>query len=172
MRTLATAVIALAATSLSAAGLAFTAPPAWKTVPTSSNMRVAQFALPGAAGAADAELIVYYFGGSGGSVAANMDRWIGQMQQPDGRPSKDVAKQRTRTINGLTATMIDLTGTYIAEMTPGSPGRHNSPNYRLRAVVVETPRGPYFIKLTGPAATVASHERSFEQFLGTLRYTP
>ena len=35
-------------------------------------MRVAQFALPRAASdAADAELVVYYFGGSGGSVNAN-----------------------------------------------------------------------------------------------------
>ena len=40
--------------------------------------------------AQDAELVVYYFGGSGGTVEANIDRWVAQMKQPDGRPSSAV----------------------------------------------------------------------------------
>jgi hypothetical protein len=135
-------------------------------------MRVAQFALPRAAGdTVDAELIVYYFGGSGGSVEANIERWVGQMQQPDGKPSRAAAKQSKRTINGLATTLVDVSGTYVAEVTPGAKDRHNSPNFRLRAVVVETPNGPYFIKLVGPSATVAAHEKAFEQFLVTIQYT-
>ena len=86
------AAIALALSSL--AGLTFSAPAGWKSIPTSSSMRVGQFAIPRAAGdTADAELVVYYFGGSGGTVAANIERWLGQMQQPDGKPSSAVAKQ-------------------------------------------------------------------------------
>lgn len=154
-----------------AAGLTYSAPPAWKPVATSSSMRVAQFALPRAPeDAADAELVIYYFGGSGGSVDANIQRWIGQMQQPDGKPSSAVAKQSKRTVNGLAVTLVDVIGTYVAEMTPGSQERHNSPNYRLRAAVIETANGPYFIKLTGPARTVAAHEKSFEQFLESVKY--
>ena len=43
-----------------AAGVTFTAPAAWKPVPTSSSMRVAQYALPHAAGdSQEAELVVY-----------------------------------------------------------------------------------------------------------------
>ena len=129
-------------------------------------MRVAQFALPRAAGdAADAELVVYYFGGSGGTVDANIERWLGQMQQPDGKPSSAVAKRESRTVNGLKVTLVDVGGTYVAEMTPGSAQRHNSPNFRLRAAVIETPNGPYFIKLTGPSSTIAAAEKAFEQFL-------
>ena len=155
------------------AGLTFSAPAPWKSVPTASSMRVAQYALPRAAGdAADAELVVYYFGGSGGTVDANIERWLGQMQQPDGKPSSAVAKRGTRTINGLKVTLVDVGGTYVAEMTPGSAQRHNSPNFRLRAAVVETPNGPYFIKLTGPAKTVAASETSFEAFLSSLKYAP
>ena len=55
-------------------------------------------------------------------------------------------------------------------MTPGAKERHNSPNFRLRAAVIETPNGPYFIKLTGPAKTIAAAEKAFEQFLASLKY--
>jgi hypothetical protein len=155
----------------SVATLTFSAPAGWKPVATSSSMRVAQFALPRAAGdTADGDLVVYYFGGSGGTVAANIDRWLGQMQQPDGKPSAAVARRDTRTINGLTVTLVDVSGTYVAEMTPGSTARHNSPNFRLRAAVIETANGPYFIKLTGPSRTIAAAERAFEQFLASLKY--
>lgn len=156
-----------------AAGLTYTAPAGWKTVPTTSAMRVAQFALPHAAGdTADAELVVYYFGGSGGTVEANIERWLGQMQQPDGKPSSAVATRQSRTINGLKVTLVDVGGTYVAEVTPGSSQRHNSPNFRLRAAVIETANGPYFIKLTGPAKTVASAEKAYEQFLSSVKFQP
>lgn len=154
-----------------AATLTFSAPAGWKAAGPSSSMRVAQFVLPRAAGdSADAELVVYYFGGSGGTVDANIERWLGQMQQPDGKPSSAVAKRGTRTINGLKVTLVDVGGTYVAEMTPGSAQRHNSPNFRLRAAVIETANGPYFIKLTGPAKTIATSEKSFEAFLSSLKY--
>jgi hypothetical protein len=153
------------------AGLTFYAPAEWKAVTTSSSMRVAQFAVPRTAGdSADGELVVYYFGGSGGSIEANIERWVGQMQQPDGKPSSAIARRESRTINGLKITLVDVSGTYVAEMTPGSPQRHNSPNFRLRAAVIETPKGPYFIKLTGPAKTIAAAEKTFEQFLNSLNY--
>jgi hypothetical protein len=156
-----------------AAGLTFTAPTSWKTVPTSSSMRVAQYALPHAAGdTQDAELVVYYFGGSGGTVEANIDRWVGQMQQPDGRPSGAVAKRQSRTVNGLKVTLVDVPGTYVAEVTPGAAQRHNSPNFHLRAAVIETTNGPYFIKLTGPAKTVAASEKQFEAFLASVKFAP
>jgi hypothetical protein len=92
------------------------------------------------------------------------------MQQPDGKPSAAVARRDTRTINGLAVTLVDVSGTYVAEMTPGSTARHNSPNFRLRAAVIETANGPYFIKLTGPSRTMAAAERAFEQFLASLKY--
>ena len=55
-------------------------------------------------------------------------------------------------------------------MTPGAAQRHNSPNFRLRAAVIETPNGPYFIKLTGPSRTIAAADKAFEQFLGSVKY--
>jgi len=146
--------------------LSFTAPKEWIVQPSTSSMRVAQYALPRVAGdSEDGELIVYYFGGSGGSIEANLDRWIGQMEQPDGRPSKAVAKTSSLTANGLTMTVLDVSGRYVAEMAPGSGSRHNKPGFRMKAAVVETARGPYFVKLTGPAKTIERWDASFTGFL-------
>src|SRR4030095_2451581 len=106
--------------ALAAASLAYTTPDGWKTVPVASSMRVADFALPRADGdAEDAQLVLYYFGGSGGSVGANLQRWVAPMPPPDGRPSSTVAKKETRTVNGLTVTLLDVSGIYVAETAPG-----------------------------------------------------
>lgn len=161
--------ITAALSALLAAGLTFTAPDGWRQAPASSAMRVAEFTLPRAAGdSEDAQLIVYYFGGSGGSVDANIARWIAQMQQPDGKPVAD-AKRVSRTVNGLTVTLVDVAGTYVAETAPGAGERHHKPHFRLRAGVVNTPNGPYFIKLTGPEKTVTTWDHAYEQFVGSFR---
>lgn len=157
------------------AGLAFTAPPAWKGRPAASTMRVAEFVVPKAAGdGEDAELIVYFFGSFfgrlTGGVDANIDRWIGQMQQPDGSASKDKARREAQSINGLKVTVVDLSGTYVAEVRPGAAERHNKPNFRLRAAVVETPRGAYYVKMTGPARTMAAADADFKKFLASAAY--
>lgn len=153
-----------------AGGLAFAAPPAWQSRTAASTMRVAEFVVPKAPGdGEDAEVIVYFFGGSGGTVDANIDRWIGQLHQPDGSASADKARRDTQTINGLKVTTVDVAGTYIAEVRPGATERHNKPGFRLRAAVVETPRGPYYIKMTGPAKTVAAADADFNKLLASLR---
>lgn len=151
--------------------LKFTAPPGWESRAASSTMRVAEFVLPARdAAGGSAELVIYYFGGSGGSVDANIQRWLGQMQQPDGRATSDVATRDARTTNGLKVSLLDVSGTYVAEMRPGATEKHNSPGFRMRTAVVETPRGPYYVKLVGPATTVAAWNASFNEFVGSLKF--
>jgi hypothetical protein len=157
----------------SAAGeLRFKVPDGWETEKTSSSMRIAQYKLPKAEGDnEDASLVLYYFGATqGGTAQANIDRWISQMQQPDGSSSKDKAKTETTTVNGLKVTMVDVTGTYTAEMAPGSGSFHNDVNYRLRAAVVETPKGNYFVKLAGPAKTVARWDQSYNDYVKSFEF--
>ena len=112
------------------ATLKFDAPAGWVSKTPSSTMRIAEFTLPRVAGdPEDAELAVFFFGASGGGgVQANVDRWIGQMDQPDGKASKDVAKTSTMTSHGLAITLVDVTGTYTAAMSPATPV--NKPNFR------------------------------------------
>lgn len=160
--------------SLIIAALTFATPQGWQQGKPTSSMRFAEFTLPKVAGdAEDAQLIVYYFGTAGaGSVDANIERWISQMQQPDGKPSTNVAKKESRTVNGLKVTLLDVTGIYAGgDMGAPAHGAGNSLS-RMRAGVIETPNGPYFIKLTGPVKTVAKWDQAFNQFVGSLKYQP
>ena len=166
-------VLLLAQATPAAGSLAFTAPAGWQSRPAASSMRIAEFVIPHAQGdAEDGELIVYYFGTGAGTIDANIDRWIGQIQQPDGTATNARAKRTTQTVNGLRLTMVDAEGTYVAEMRPGSTDRYNKPGFRLRAAVVETPRGPYYVKMTGPAKTIGAADAEFTAFVGSLRYVP
>ena len=47
---------------------------------------------------------------------------------------------------------------------------HNKPGYRLRAAVVETPKGSYFVKLVGPEKTVAQWNESFLSYLRSFEF--
>lgn len=162
--------LALALTAVPAT-LTFTPSPEWKPKAVTSMMRVGEFVLPRAVGdAEDASLVIYFFGGTGGTVQANLDRWFGQLSQPDGRQTKDVATTSSRLINGLSVTLFDATGTYVAEVTPGSPERFRKPGFRMRAAVIQTARGPYFLKLVGPLKSVTRWDNEFEAFLQSIRH--
>jgi hypothetical protein len=152
--------------------LRYKVPEGWVTEKPTSNMRAAQYKLPKLEGdPEDASLVLYFFGaGQGGSVSDNIDRWVGQMQQPDGSSSKDKARSETLTVNGLKVTMVDLSGTYTAQMSPGSDSRRNNSDYRLRAAVIETPKGNYFVKLIGPAKTVGHWDQSFSDYVKSFEF--
>ena len=143
-------------------------PTEWTEQTPSSSMRKAQYALQKVAGdGEDGELAVFYFGmGQGGSVEANIERWIGQISQPDGSSSKDKAKTSKKEIGGMTVTLVDVSGTYSAGMMSNAPPRQG---YRMLAAVAETPEGPWFFKLTGPEKTIAKWSSSFDQFIGSFR---
>ncbi len=112
---------------------------------------------------------VYYFGpGQGGSVQANMDRWIGQFQQADGKPSKDAAKVGNRTIHGLKVTTVDVSGSYTGMGGPRAPQGPPKPGYRLLGAIVEGSQGSVFFKFAGPAKTVAQNQSSFEKMLASM----
>jgi hypothetical protein len=143
-------------------------PAEWTEQTPSSSMRKAQYALPKVAGdGEDGELAVFYFGlGQGGSVEANIERWIGQISQSDGSSSKDKAKTSKKDIGGMPVTLVDVSGTYSAGMMSNAPPRQG---YRMLAAVAETTEGPWFFKLTGPENTVAKWSGSFDQFINSFK---
>ena len=151
--------------------LKFRVPAGWIEEERTSSMRVAQYKLPKAEGdTEDASLVLYYFGqGQGGSTAANIERWLGQMKQADGSTAKG-AKDEQLVANGLKVTTVDVSGTYVAETAPGSGTFHNKPAYRLRAAVVETPNGSYFVKLVGPEKTVTHWNDSFVTYIKSFEF--
>jgi len=152
--------------------LKYKVPEGWVSENPTSAMRIAQYKLPKVEGdPEDASLVLYYFGAQqGGAVQANIDRWIGQMQQPDGSSSKDKAKTENLTVNGLKVTTVDVTGTFTAEMMPGAGDHRNNTDYRLRAAVIETPKGNYFPKLVGPSKTIARWDQAFNEYVKSFEF--
>ena len=152
-------VMALWLAAESGAGIKWAAPSNWKTE-AQRPMRLATYTIPPAAGDSEpAECGVYYFGpGQGGSVEANMNRWIGQFQ------SKEAAKQDQRTVHGLKITTVEASGAYSG-MGAAAP----KPNYRLLGAIVEGPQGSVFFKLTGPAKTMAQNQAAFEKLILSLQ---
>jgi hypothetical protein len=168
-------VVALAGTAAVAdtvtkedAGLRYDVPDAWVRVPAPSDMRAAQYRVPGEGGA-DAELVLFFFGkGRGGGVDANLERWYAQFTQPDGRASRDAAVVTKQTVDSLKVTTLDLAGTYSPmPMGAGNPARAR-PGTRMLAVIVEGEGGPWFFRLVGPAATVGAAKAAFDAMMKSL----
>jgi hypothetical protein len=147
----------------------WTPPSRWKLGPE-RPMRAATFLIPAAAGDKEgAECAV--FGQIGGGVEANIKRWVGQFEQPDGSSSEAKAKQKKETINGLPVTTVDLTGTFTGSgMAMGQPSEKKT-GYRLLGAIIEGPQGEIFFKLTGPAKTVAAAQEEFQSLLKSLKKT-
>ena len=163
--------VAMSVTLAAQRTLRFDAPVDWVRADTGSEFRVVQFGLPRAEGdPEDAELVLYYFGGSGGTVAANLERWTNQMVQPDGRQSAEVATTTGFEVSTLPVTVLDVPGIYSAEVQPGSGMHYFKRGFRLKAAVVETPEGPYFFKLIGPSRTVATWDSKFTTLLQSITF--
>ena len=152
--------------------VSYKVPEGWTVEKPTSEMRVAQYKLPKAAGdGEDALLVVYYFGpGQGGTTQANIDRWLNQVKQPDGSDSKAKAKTETQTVNGLQVTTLDVTGTYSGGMSQDSAPKDANSIYRLRGAVIETPKGSYFVKLTGPEKTVSHWEQAYNDYIKSFEF--
>jgi hypothetical protein len=160
---------ALSLVADSGAGIRWTVPASWKSQ-EQRPMRLATYTVPPAQGDQESgEVGVYFFGaGQGGSVQANMDRWIGQFQQADGKSSKDAAKVGNRTIHGLKVTTVDVSGAYTGMAGPRAPQGPPKAAYRLLGAIVEGSQGSIFFKFTGPAKTVAQNQSAFEKMLASL----
>ena len=149
-------------------GLRMTLPAAWARVPASSDVRAAQFRISHVApDTDDGELVVFYFGkGQGGGVEDNLQRWYDQFLQADGKSTKEKAVVTTRTVAGLKVTQVDVSGTYKG----GGPAMASAPkpNMRLLAAIVEGGEGPWFLKATGPAATMGGAKNGFDALVLSL----
>jgi hypothetical protein len=151
-----------AAGSQGSGSVKWTPPSRWEAKPP-SGMRAATYIIPPASGDSEGgECAV--FENLGGSVQANVDRWIGQFEKTDGAPN-----QKSETISGLSVTTVDVSGTFKG----GGPmmGQSSGPKsgYRLLGAIVEGPEGNIFFKLTGPAKTIAAAQDEFQAMLKSLK---
>lgn len=164
---------AAAPAGASTGAIAFAAQPGWVVEKSTSAMRKAQYKLPHVEkDTEDAALVVYFFSGQGGDLQANLDRWCGQFEQPDGKKSADVLKTSSRTVNGMQVHDADLSGTYVAETAPGSGEHVRKEGWRMLAAIIDAKEGPYYAKLVGPTATVSKWEESFKSFVDAAKPAP
>lgn len=157
-------------TNNTVAGLQWTIPENWE-VQAQRQMRVATYATPAAEGDEDkGEVAIFYFGpDEGGSVEANVNRWFGQFDQPDGRPTSEVTSRESTVVNSIPVTIVRTTGTYNAAAGPMAPREDIRPGYKLIGAIAEGPEGAVFYKFTGPEATVQKAEQEFYQLIESIR---
>ena len=134
-------------------------------------MRAAEY---GVQGDPQAELTVFYFGpDQGGSVEANVSRWLSQLTQADGSDTASKAKRTQRQVGGMEVTVVEANGHYSGGMAmPGGPAPAEQPDAMLLGAIAPGPRGAVFFKLVGPRAAVESARPGFDALIGSLRPAP
>ncbi len=135
-------------------GLRYTKPEGWKEPARKKPGRLAEFAVEG--NGERAEVTVTAFPGDVGGVAANVNRWRGQVGLPE---VSDADARRAVTalpVAGLDGGFVDLTG----------------PNGRERLLAVLVPRGErtWFFKMLGPADLVGRQKAAFEAFVKSVQF--
>lgn len=150
--------------------LSYTAPGEWIQHPPTSQMRKDQYLMPGPEGKDAAELVVYHFPEMGGMVQANINRWYGQIQQPDGSDTASRAKTETMQVDGIEVTTVYVTGTYLKPKNPMDMAgpKDEMTGYAMLAAIVETEQGPWFFKATGPEETLTHWRPTFDDFVKTF----
>jgi hypothetical protein len=104
--------------------------------------------------------------GKGQTAADYVKRWKGMFLPPEGKTIQEAAQIRKLTVNGAGATYLDIRGDY-----KGIPGDDASPreNFRMLAIYLSTPKGPYVIRVLGPNRTVQFYRKGFEDWVKALK---
>ena len=136
----------------------WTVPPGWEALAPTA-MRLANFKV---ASNAEVECYVTVLQGTGGGLAANVNRWCGQMGQPEMTPEALAALSKIEVL-GQQSPVAEIAGNYTA-MTSGT-----KPGYLLLGLVAELPDLSVFVKMTGPEAAVRAEHENFLAFCQSLR---
>jgi len=131
--------------------------PSW-TVPASwteqggSPMRRGSFGADGSAGSVD--IAITSFPGDVGGLLANVNRWRQQIGiAPIADSELETSVERLQ-INGREAIYTELEGSSQATL----------------AAIFEHDGQSWFIKMTGPVASVSEQEEAFRQFINSIRF--
>ena len=152
-----------------AAGVSWDIPSRWQ-VQGPRTMRIATYAIPQADGDPEpGECAVFFFGtGQGGSIELNITRWRDQFETADGKSA--ALNQQKSIINSLAVTTVTVEGSYMASMGPMfQSGAVKKTNYKMLGAIIEAPEGNVFIKMTGPAKTIAGADAEFKSLLNSMK---
>ncbi|MEX1117745.1 MAG: hypothetical protein WEB60_03030 [Terrimicrobiaceae bacterium] len=139
---------------------AFDRPTGWTWIPATSPMRKAQLMVKGD-DAATADVVFFHFGpGQGGTVEANVQRWVAQFEDGKSASNKE-------SIDGKEVTFVEAAGTFLS----GMPGTPTVPleGFALRGAILESAEGDVYVKMTGPLALVESAAADFKKMVSEAR---
>jgi len=119
----------------------------------------------------DAQVLVFYFMGGGGDAKANIDRWRGMFNPPEGKKIDDVAKTTEMKVGDVPVTYFEVEGTYKFKKAPFDPNAEVTlkPDYKMVGVIFDCPKGPYYVRLVGPAKTVGEYKKGFDEWLKAFK---
>ncbi len=139
-------------------GLTWETPEGWVEAPATS-MRVANLRF---GKNQEGECYFTILSGGGGGLAANVNRWRGQMGL---EPAEEAAIEALplRTLFGKPATYLSLDGTF------SGMGAEPKDGYRMLGLISTDGGSTYFVKLTGPQELVAENQAKFEAFCASLK---
>ena len=147
-------------------GVTMRRPEGWGSVTVSKGQFASKtiIRLPKVAGdAEDATVEMTHFPGMKGKDDLNINRWLATVTRSDGSPhTRETAKLKIIEQGHVRLTVLDLSGTVKTSMF-GSGG--GSPDHRMIAAIVDHPKGPHFVKVVGPAATMEKWADSIDAFL-------
>lgn len=139
----------------------------WKKIAPKSRIIDFEFSVPAIEGDAQPGRVTVM--GAGGSIEANVDRWMAQFIQPDGSETKDKAKVEEKTIGGQKVHVVDISGTYD-DRPPFAGNGVMREKYRMLALIIQTEKlGNYFVKFYGPAGTVEKNKAAFDTMVKSLQ---
>jgi hypothetical protein len=132
-------------------------PSDWKEQPL-SEMRVASFRAEGANGQS-ADISITSFPGDAGGLESNVNRWRGQVHQTDLDPDSLAKTLERTTVDGVPVVIVDI-------QTPEGTEKPD----RIIGAVLRTADRTWFVKMTGPPATLQAEAENFKQFVNSFRF--
>jgi hypothetical protein len=104
-------------------------------------------------GEGEVDISVVRLGGNAGGLAANVNRWRGQVGLEPETEAKIVEQSTTLALEGIEVTSIELIGPESATLVAIAPHQGQS----------------WFFKLTGPRQRVENEREQFESWLKSIR---
>lgn len=113
-------------------------------------------------GEGEGECYVARLPGAGGGLAANVNRWRGQMGA-EPLSDEEIAALPTQALFGQPATLVEVDGDFS-----GMGAASAKKDYRMIGLILASDAGAVFVKMTGPREMIAANREAFDSFVESL----
>ncbi len=148
-------------------GLKSKAPADWKREKPANLLLKYQFRLPRVKDDKnDTQVLISEVIGSG-TADKKIEGWRNYFQPPAGKTIEEVSRIAKVKVGKKEVLTLDVWGTYLDKKRPQDPPESaiQRPGYRMVAAYFEAGDTPYFIRMIGPADSVAHYGKGFAEWL-------